>query len=86
MTASTSGVNSTSGTPASTASTSTTPTAANTQTVAGTIGSMADLKNESPQVYNAMMQGIAMNICNEMDRHQKELKRIQQEARRDAQG
>jgi len=47
---------------------------------------MADLQAQSPEVYNAMMQGIAMNICNEMAREQAHLKQIQDEFRRESEG
>lgn len=54
--------------------------------ISSTIGSMADLQAQSPEVYNAMMQGIAMNICNEMAREQAHLKQIQDEFRRESEG
>jgi len=41
-----------------------------------TIGSLADLRQKSPKVYNAMMQGVAMNICNEMKHHEDEREKI----------
>lgn len=45
-----------------------------------TISSLADLKRKAPQVYNMMMQGIAMNICNDMQNHQDHLKQMMDEA------
>ncbi len=45
------------------------------------VSSMADLKEKSPKVYNAMMQGIAINICREMQDHQRRLKKITRKAR-----
>lgn len=41
--------------------------------------SMADLKDKYPELYNRMMQGIAINICRDMQRAQTRLK---QEMRR----
>lgn len=46
------------------------------------INSMADLKRKAPKLYNSMMQGIAMNICNEMQRHQSRLKSLWKEMER----
>lgn len=43
------------------------------------IGSLNDLKEKSPELYNKMMQGIATNICNEMKDHQDRLKRLMRE-------
>lgn len=45
------------------------------------VSSMADLKEKSPEVYNAMMQGVAMKICNEMKSHQDRIKKIMRENR-----
>lgn len=44
--------------------------------------SMADLKEKAPKVYNAMMQGIAQNICRDMEQAQARLKKIMEEGRR----
>lgn len=49
------------------------------QSVSTTVSSMADLKTQAPQVYNAMMQGIGMNICNDMQHHQDQLKQLMDE-------
>lgn len=46
-----------------------------------TIKSMADLKKKAPKVYQMMMEGIAMNICNEMQHSQERLKKMMREAR-----
>lgn len=51
-----------------------------------TIGSMSELQTKAPELYKAMMQGIATNICNEMKDHQDRLKEMQREATRNAQG
>lgn len=45
------------------------------------VSSMADLKEKAPEVYRAMIQGIGMNICNEMRKHQRRLKEIMRKAR-----
>ncbi len=44
--------------------------------------SLADLKEKSPKVYNAMMVGIAQNICRDMEDGQQRLKRLMEEGRR----
>ncbi len=49
-----------------------------------TVSSMADLKRKAPQVYQKMMEGIAMDICNQMQHHQERLKEMMDEARRNA--
>lgn len=51
-----------------------------------TIGTMAELKEKAPEVYNAMLQGIGMSICNEMKDHQDRIKKIMRDAERDAEG
>ena len=51
-----------------------------------TIGSMSELKEKAPTLYNAMMQGVAAKISNDMKDHQERLKEMQREAARDAQG
>lgn len=51
-------------------------------TMSSQVSSMADLKTQAPKVYNAMMEGIAMNICNEMKKHQDHLKQMMDESRR----
>ena len=50
------------------------------------VSTMADLKEKAPEVYKAMMEGIAMHIVNEMKDHQTRLKEIQREAQRNAEG
>lgn len=52
----------------------------------GTVSSIADLKEQAPDVYKAMMQGIAMNICRDMEHHQNRLHKLHEEYRRQAQG
>ncbi len=46
------------------------------------IGSMEDLKKKAPKLYQKMMEGIAMNICNDMKHHQDHLKELMREANR----
>ncbi len=40
------------------------------------ISSLADLQKQSPEVYRAMMQGIAIHICDDMKKHQERLKQL----------
>jgi len=47
-----------------------------------TVSSLADLKLKAPKVYQAMMEGIAMDICNDMQAAQQRLKDIMDEAQR----
>lgn len=42
---------------------------------------LASLKEKAPKVYDAMMQGIAMNICQKMKRDQDKIKEINRKAR-----
>jgi len=48
-----------------------------------TVKDMNDLKKQAPEVYDAMMKGIAQQVCSSMQNHQDRLKRMMQEARRD---
>lgn len=50
------------------------------------IRTLEDLKKKAPKVFRAMMEGIAMHVAQEMEKHQARLKRLMQEQRRDAQG
>lgn len=50
-------------------------------TTSTTINSLADLKKKAPEVYDKMMQGIAMTICNEMKAHQERLKQLMRQGR-----
>jgi len=45
-----------------------------------TINSLADLKKKAPQLYQQMMQGIGMSICNDMQHHQDRLKELMRES------
>ena len=40
------------------------------------IGSMEDLKKKAPKLYQKMLEGIAMAICNDMKEHQDRLKQL----------
>lgn len=51
-----------------------------------TIKNMDDLKNKAPDVYKLMMEGIAMNICNDLKGHQERLTEIMRDERRKAAG
>lgn len=44
-----------------------------------TINNLGDLKAKAPKVYKAMMQGIAMSICNEMQQSQQRVNQMIQE-------
>jgi hypothetical protein len=48
------------------------------------IGSMNDLQKANPELYNMMMQGIAMTIVNDMRDHQRKLKALMAKARSDS--
>ncbi len=48
------------------------------------IGSLADLKRKSPTLYNAMMQGIGMSICNRMKDNQDHLKQMMDDYNRNS--
>lgn len=49
------------------------------------VSDMASLREQAPDVYRAMMEGIAMKICRSMQDHQRRLKEIMRKARSDAQ-
>lgn len=50
-------------------------------TAATTVHSMNDLRKKAPKLYKAMILGIAMNICQEMQHHQDRLKKLMRESR-----
>lgn len=52
-----------------------------TLTTSTKISSMEDLKKKAPKLYNKMMEGIAMAICNDMKAHQDRLKKMMDDAR-----
>lgn len=41
-----------------------------------TISSLSDLREKAPKIYNAMLQGIAMNICQHMKHMEDQRKQI----------
>jgi hypothetical protein len=73
----------------------TTPSSANPTTAAAlvsvnpaytsttTVTSLADLKKKAPQVYNAMLLGIAQTICDQMQQDQNTLTQLTQEGEED---
>lgn len=52
-----------------------------TSSESNTVSTMSDIKRKSPKLYQAMMQGIAMNICNTMRDSQDRLKEMWRKAR-----
>ena len=62
------------------------PSAPATLTAASTVSSMADFKAKAPELYNAMMQGIATNIINESQHASDRLKDIIRQGTADAEG
>lgn len=49
--------------------------------MSSTVGSLSELKEKAPEVYDKMMEGIAIIICGRMKDHQERLKKIMREAR-----
>ncbi|MGK5594125.1 MAG: hypothetical protein ACSNEK_02050 [Parachlamydiaceae bacterium] len=47
-----------------------------------TVGSISELQQKAPQVYQAMMEGLAMNIVGKMRDDQARLKKIMKEGER----
>ena len=45
---------------------------------------LADLKSKAPELWQKMLEGIGMNICNEMRRHQEELKDLRRKYEKNA--
>lgn len=43
------------------------------------ITSLQDLKEKAPEVWQKMLEGIAMNICNEMRHHEERIKKLRRE-------
>ena len=48
-----------------------------------TVNNMSELKTKAPEVYKAMMQGLATNICNEMKASQDRIKEMNRKFRED---
>ena len=55
--------------------------AAGDGSASGSVSTMGDLREQSPEVYQAMLQGIGMQICRRMEDGQQRIKKIHQEAR-----
>lgn len=53
-------------------------------TSSSSISSVAELRSKAPEIYQKMLEGIAMNICNKMKRNQEDLKKLRQEYQRNA--
>lgn len=45
------------------------------------IKNLEELRKKAPNVYNKMLEGIAMNICNDMKHHQERLEEMNRKAR-----
>lgn len=46
------------------------------------ISSLADLKTKAPEVWQKMLEGIGMKICNEMRHHDERIKKLRREYER----
>ena len=46
------------------------------------ISSLADLKSKAPEVWQKMLEGIGMKICNEMRHHDDRIKKLRREYER----
>jgi hypothetical protein len=51
-----------------------------------TVGSMGDLKAESPELYKAIQEGIALRIIGDQRKHNARMKEINREAQRQSRG
>lgn len=77
-------------TPQTTSTTTTTTTTSTGSPTSGgeswgtntTISTLEDLRKKAPKVYEAMIQGIGMNMVNKMRRDQEHLKQIMREGNR----
>ena len=47
-----------------------------------TVNSIKELREKAPEVYQKMLEGIAMNICGKMKDHQDRLKQMMREGNR----
>lgn len=68
------------------AASSSSPSGSSQVDITTRIGSMADLKEKAPKVYNAMLEGIAMQIVNQMSDAQARLKQMMDDAQQSAMG
>jgi hypothetical protein len=48
------------------------------------VSSMSELQKKSPKVYDAVLQGIATTICNNMKDSQERIKKINDDAKRNS--
>ena len=79
-----SGANSqTTPTVATISSPSTTPAAAPEGSSGGGVGTMSQLKASNPKLYDAMMKGIAMQICTRSQSFQRRMEKYAKEASKD---
>lgn len=46
-----------------------------------TVTSLEDLKTKSPELYKAMIEGIAQNICRKMQKNQERIKKLMREGK-----
>jgi hypothetical protein len=46
------------------------------------ISSLGELRKKAPKLFNKMLEGIAMEICNEMQKHQERLRTLWRDAAR----
>lgn len=51
-----------------------------------TVGSLDELKEKAPEVYQKMMEGIAFSVITSMKRHQEHLEKVWRENRDNARG
>lgn len=54
-------------------------------TTSTTVNSMADLRVKAPKIYHAMLEGIAIEMINQMQDANERLKKIEREARENEQ-
>ena len=81
-----SSVSQTTSTAQDTSTTTSTTAAPGTFNASSTVSNMGELQAKAPELYKAMMMGVATNICNEMKDHQEKLKEMMREAERNAKG
>lgn len=63
-----------------------TPSGTTNYTAATPISSVGDLQQKAPDLYNAMMQGIALSIIAESQHHQDRIHQMNEEANSEAFG
>lgn len=50
------------------------------------ISSVEQLQKQAPELWKAMLQGIALSICNQMEDHTRRLRELMRKSRQDAGG